>query len=305
MPAEDPISLKSKSWLRLRITVNSELADLVADLVCRQTGGVEQLPDKDGDKTREQIIAYLNNNHSGQEVLRKLEDDLADLPGASGSSEMLIETEIVPDEDWNKTWKERFQPFAITPRLVIKPSWEAYQPGPSEKIIELDPGMAFGTGHHASTKLALAFIEDLFHSNVAAPVTVLDVGTGTGILAMAAALFGADEALAIDNDPEAVTVARENIARNNLQKVVTASDADLEKIVRRFDLVIANIIHDTLIELAAELAARLAPKGKLILAGILAGPQTGNIRAAYTALGLIHQETRSEGEWSALLFAKP
>jgi len=122
---------------------------------------------------------------------------------------------------------------------------------------------------------------------------------------MAAALFGSQEVLAIDNDPEAVVVAGENILRNELQQTITATGVALEEIPRQFDLVIANIIHDTLIELAAPLAAHLAPNGKLIMAGILTGPQTDNIRAAYNALGLKHQETRSEGEWSALLFSRP
>jgi ribosomal protein L11 methyltransferase len=100
-------------------------------------------------------------------------------------------------------------------------------------------------------------------------------------------------------------VAAENILRNDLAAIITASDLALEAIPHQFDLVIANIIHDTLIDLAAGLAARLAPNGRLIMAGILTGPQTESIRAAYNALGLKHQETRSEGEWSALLFLQP
>jgi ribosomal protein L11 methyltransferase len=239
-------------------------------------------------------------------MLKKIREYLAELADLTpGEGQTQLETEIIPDEDWNKAWKERFKPLPITAHLVIKPTWESYQPNPGEKVIEMDPGMAFGTGHHSSTKLALEFVEALFHDTNTPPKTVLDVGTGTGILAMAAALFGAQEVLAIDNDPEAVVVAAENILRNALQPSITANGRALEEIPHQFDLVIANIIHDTLIELAASLAAHLALNGKLIMAGILTGPQTDNIRATYTALGLKHLETRNEGEWSALLFSRP
>jgi ribosomal protein L11 methyltransferase len=306
MPAQSPAQPPSRSWLRITITASETISDPIADFICQQTGGVEQIPVVAANAAQEQIVGYLENGPQAQEMLKKIREylaELADLTPDEGQTR--LETEIIPDEDWNKTWKERFKPLPITAHLVIKPTWESYQPAPGEKVIEMDPGMAFGTGHHASTKLALEFVEALFHTKETPPKTVLDVGTGTGILAMAAALFGAQEVLAIDNDPEAVVVAGENILRNELQQTITATGVALEEIPRQFDLVIANIIHDTLIELAAPLAAHLAPNGKLIMAGILTGPQTDNIRAAYNALGLKHQETRSEGEWSALLFSRP
>lgn len=306
MPAKSPAQPPAKSWLRVTITASETISDPIADFICQQTGGVEQIPVTAANAAQEQIVGYLENGPQAPEMLKKIRAYLAELADLTpGEGQTQLETEIIPDEDWNKTWKERFKPLPITAHLVIKPTWESYQPAPGEKVIEMDPGMAFGTGHHASTKLALEFVESLFHTKETPPKTVLDVGTGTGILAMAAALFGAQEVLAIDNDPEAVVVAAENILRNELQPTITASGVALEEIPRQFDLVIANIIHDTLIELAAPLAAHLAPDGKLIMAGILTGPQTDNIRAAYNALGLKHQETRSEGEWSALLFSRP
>ncbi|MFA7348681.1 MAG: 50S ribosomal protein L11 methyltransferase [Desulfurivibrionaceae bacterium] len=306
MPAKSPAQPPSRSWLKITITASETISDPIADFICQQTGGVEQIPVAAANAAQEQIVGYLENGPQAPEMLKKIRAYLAELADLTpGEGQTRLETEIIPDEDWNKTWKERFKPLPITAHLVIKPTWESYQPAPGEKVIEMDPGMAFGTGHHASTKLALEFVESLFHTKETPPKTVLDVGTGTGILAMAAALFGAQEVLAIDNDPEAVVVAAENILRNGLQPTITASGVALEEIPRQFDLVIANIIHDTLIELAAPLAAHLAPDGRLIMAGILTGPQTDNIRAAYNALGLKHQETRSEGEWSALLFSRP
>ena len=306
MPAESQAHPPSRSWLRITVTASETISDPIADFICEQTGGVEQIPVASANAAQEQIVGYLENGPHVPEKLKKITDFLAELACLTpGEGKTRLETEIIPDEDWNKTWKAGFKPLPITPHLVIKPTWESYQPTPGEKVIEMDPGMAFGTGHHASTKLALEITEALFFDQEAPPKTVLDVGTGTGILAMAAALFGAQEVLAIDNDPEAVVVAEENILRNGLLPIITAQGIALEEIPRQFDLVIANIIHDTLIDLAATLAARLAPNGRLILAGILTGPQTDSIRAAYNALGLKHQETRSEGEWSALLFAQP
>lgn len=305
MPAKTSAHPPAKSWLKIVITASGTISDPIADFICEQTGGVEQIPVSAPGAAQEQIVGYLENGPLAQEKLGEITEYLAELADLTpGEKKTRVETEIIPDEDWNKAWKERFKPLPITAHLVIKPTWEAYQPGPGEKVIEMDPGMAFGTGHHASTKLALEFIETLFHGTGTPPKTVLDVGTGTGILAMAAALFGAQEVLAIDNDPEAVVVAEENILRNGLLPTIKANGIALEEIPRQFDLVIANIIHDTLIELADSLTARLAPNGKLIMAGILTGAQTDSIRAAYTALGLKHQETRYEGEWSALLFAR-
>lgn len=306
MPAENQAHPPSKSWLKITITASETISDPIADFICEQTGGVEQIPITATGAAQEQIVGYLENGPNIKEKLKKISEYLEELAClAPGEEKTQLETEIIPDEDWNKAWKERFKPLPITAHLVIKPTWEAYQPSPGEKVIEMDPGMAFGTGHHASTKLALEFIEGLFHDTKNPPKTVLDVGTGTGILAMAATLFGAREVLAIDNDPEAVTVAEENIQRNGLAPTITANGSDLKDIPGQFDLVIANIIHDTLIELATNLAAHLNQNGKLIMAGILTGPQTDNIRAAYNALGLKHLETRSEGEWSALLFTRP
>ena len=306
MPAKSQAHQPHKSWLKITITASETISDPIADFICEQTGGVEQIPVVSANAAQEQIVGYLENGPHAQEKLEKITAYLQELAHlASEEGKTRLETEVIADEDWNKTWKEGFKPLPITPHLVIKPTWESYLPGPGEKVIEMDPGMAFGTGHHASTKLALEFVEGLFHDTKTPPKTVLDVGTGTGILAMAAALFGAQEVLAIDNDPEAVVVAEENILRNGLNSIIKADGVALADIPRQFDLVIANIIHDTLIDLAASLAARLAPNGRLIMAGILTGHQTDNIRAAYNALGLKHQETRSEGEWSALLFMQP
>ncbi len=122
---------------------------------------------------------------------------------------------MIDEEDWGKNWKDHFKPFTIVPGLVIAPTWEEYQPAAGEAVITMDPGMAFGTGHHATTSLSLELIRRTLVEN--GGQRLLDVGTGTGILGMAALLFGAKDVLGLDNDPEAVSAAEENVRRNSLQ----------------------------------------------------------------------------------------
>ncbi|MFZ5773971.1 MAG: 50S ribosomal protein L11 methyltransferase [Thermodesulfobacteriota bacterium] len=301
MPEHIP-SPQPPSWLQVSITTDADTADAIAAFIGTIAGGVEQIPLPGSEPAQEKVVAYLPEEGAVAELLAEIKAFVATLPSLLPPR---VETASLSNQDWNKAWKERFKPLPITPHLVIKPTWETYQPAPGEKIIEMDPGMAFGTGHHASTRLALELIELLYHGNTEPPATVLDVGTGTGILAMGAVLFGAQKALAIDNDPEAVAVALDNIAMNRLSETVEASGVDLDAIPEAFSLVIANIIHDTLVELAASLCQRVAAGGYLILAGILVGEQTENIRAVYQDLGLLHQETRTSGEWSAMLLTKP
>lgn len=305
MQEESPGEKKQEEWLRVSITVESALAETVAAFLGQLAGGSEQITAPDSGEGREIIVGYLKVTPQTDQELAKIKAFLEQLAALPGNTLPIMETETIQDQDWNQTWKERFKPFSITPHLVIKPSWESCSPGAGQKIIEMDPGMAFGTGHHASTRLALLFIEGIFYAEQLRPRKVLDVGTGTGILAMAAALFGAEQVLATDNDPEAVTVAADNVLANGLQSRVTVSGIDLAGIRETFDLVIANIIRDTLLEIATALHARMSSGGRLILAGILAGEQCAEIRIAYEALGLLHQETRNEGEWNALLFRRP
>lgn len=202
----------------------------------------------------------------------------------------------VPDEDWGESWKRGLGPMRIG-RAFVRPSWveAAVPPGMAEVV--LDPGMAFGTGTHPTTSLCLAALSDLLAARPGA--AVLDVGTGSGLLAIAARRLGAGRVAGNDNDPVAVEVARENAARNGVD--VTLTVEPLEAIPGRFELVVANILANTLVELAPAIAAKVAPGGALLLSGIL-GPQEAEVRGAYLAAGLrpLPGGDRREGEWSLL-----
>ncbi len=207
----------------------------------------------------------------------------------------------VPDEDWGEAWKKGLGPMRIG-RAFVRPSWVEAPVPPGMAEVVLDPGMAFGTGTHPTTSLCLAALSELLDARPGA--AVLDVGTGSGLLAIAARKLGAGRVAGNDNDPVAVAVARENAARNGVEVALTAEG--LESIAGEFELVVANILANTLVELAPAIAAKVAPGGAVLLSGIL-GPQEGEVRAAYVAAGLrpLPGGDRREGEWSLLALERP
>jgi ribosomal protein L11 methyltransferase len=207
----------------------------------------------------------------------------------------------VPDEDWSEGWKKDFKPLDIG-RVRVRPSW-IETPTPAGKVeVVLDPGMAFGTGSHATTSLCLAALSDVLGARAGA--TVLDVGTGSGLLAIAAHKLGAGRVVANDNDPVAVDVARENAALNGAAVALTLDP--VERIGGTFDVVVANILANVLVELAPALCAKVAPGGVLLLSGIL-GPQENEVRRAQVAQGLepLPGGDRRDGEWSLLALRRP
>ncbi len=308
MPATTISHRQPRAWLKIAITAPAALTEQIAAFVAALTeGGVEismPAPDQHQTPDRETVTGYLADDafraDREEELAAFLNRLAAEFPDEAAP---ILATSRIEEEDWGKNWKEHFKPIRITPRITIKPSWEEYTPTSGEVVIEMDPGMAFGTGHHASTRLALEFIDQAYHASPG-PRRALDVGTGTGVLAMACAFFGASEVVAVDNDPDAVAAARENVARNGLDQRITASGRDLATVDGRFDLVIANITSNVLTDLAELLVARLADPGRLILAGILRGEQEAGILATYTGLGLTHIATRHQDEWASLCFVR-
>jgi len=304
----DPFAHRPRRiWRRVIVEAPALLVEGAADIVAEISGaGVEitmALPPDIAGPT-ERVIGYLGGDEAVDEREALLRSELATLEARSAiPGSIVVRSEPLLEEDWGAGWKEHFHPFHVAPLLVIKPSWEPYEPRAGEAVIEMDPGMAFGTGLHASTRLALGLIEVICAG--APPDCALDVGTGTGILAMAAALRGAALVIAIDSDPDAVAAARENVARNSLAERVSVSSRDLGAIEGKFDLIAANITADVLLPLAPRLVERLSPGGALVLAGLLAGEQTIEVRAAYEGRGLLCAGERREGEWAALLLIAP
>ncbi|MCF6187640.1 MAG: 50S ribosomal protein L11 methyltransferase [Desulfobulbaceae bacterium] len=288
-----------RKWLKLSLQTPTRLVESVSDMLGVLSGsGVEISPETESGSLISGFFP-VENGADETEILGSVRQVLGELFQLYAEPIPEMRTEIIDDQDWATSWKRFFTPVEIVPGLIIKPSWEEYQAAGNEKIIEMDPGQAFGTGQHESTRMALSLLTTCL---AVQPVErVLDVGTGTGILAMAAALFGADSVVAIDNDPEAVRVAGENVAANGLADKVSISGTALADIQGPFSCILANIVYDVLVEMAPQLKALLSPGGRVILAGILSGEQEENIIQMYAKLGLQLQASEHDGEWAALL----
>ncbi len=206
--------------------------------------------------------------------------------------------EIVGDA-WRDAYKQFFRPFALTPTIVMAPPWEEYRAAEGRRVLWMDPGRAFGTGLHATTQLVAEALE----GRAFAGAEVLDVGTGSGILALAALLLGAERAVAIDDDPEVIDVARENAEKNGLSARIEVSLTPLAEVPGRFALVVANIRAGTLIDMAADLRAKVAPGGLLVLSGILATERDEVIQGFAARFTVESLTDRGEGPdaWIAIV----
>lgn len=202
--------------------------------------------------------------------------------------------EIVGD-DWRDAWKEHFKPFSLTRSIVVRPPWEEYAARQGEQVLTLEPGRAFGTGLHATTSLVARALERDKARIEKQPI--LDVGTGSGILAFVALLLGAGHVVCVDNDEDVLPVVRENADRNGLTEHVSTSSAPLSELAGFFPIVLANIEARVLIPLAGEIAAKVGPEGTLILSGILTG-QEDDVAAAYPGFSV--EVVDREGEWVSL-----
>ena len=205
----------------------------------------------------------------------------------------------VNDEDWAEAWKAHFHPVRLGRRIVVRPTWRAYVPEPGDVVIDLDPGMAFGTGSHPTTALCAAALEE----RVSPGCTVCDVGTGSGILAIAAARLGASCVLACDTDPLAVCIAKENAARNGVAERITTVDGSWPELIalgRRAEVVVANIIAPVIMSMARDARKLAKPGGVFIASGIVA-ERAGEVAAALEEAGWLPAGRLEREGWIALL----
>lgn len=204
----------------------------------------------------------------------------------------------VARENWRDAWRARFRPQQIGRRLLVTPPWIP-PPETDRRVVFIEPAMAFGAGTHETTRCCLEFIDELCAG--AAPAKALDVGTGSGILAIALARLGVREVLGLDNDPAALEAARANIERNGVGDAVTLSGAPVGQVRRRFPLVAANIVLGTLVGMAGSLTRCVAARGRLILSGLL---RRHVPEALHRFPGLRLERRKDRGEWSTLLLRK-
>ena len=214
--------------------------------------------------------------------------------------ETQLTTQQLAEEDWADNWKKYFEPARITHDLTIVPSWTDYEVTTGEKIIKLDPGMAFGTGTHPTTKMSLFALEQVLRGGE----TVLDVGTGSGVLSIASSLLGAKEIFAYDLDDVAVRVAQENIALNAGTENIHVAAGDLPKgIDIEADVIVANILADILVNLTDDAYRLLKDEGYLIMSGIIS-EKWNLVRESAEAAGFFLETHMIQGEWNACVFKK-
>jgi ribosomal protein L11 methyltransferase len=293
-------------WAELCVTVRSQYTQAVAEFLIEEgsnNGIVEEKSPADKDTVI--LKAYIKNDAARDAYVNRVADCMAGLFAAAGDDESLpaIAVNLIPDEDWNKKWKSFFQPLKITDRIVIKPSWKNYHRLEGEIIVELDPGMAFGTGTHPSTSMCLKVIDEL--EGMLAPrgsLRMLDVGTGSGILAIAAVKLGFKEVVGIDVDQVAVRTAQKNAEINGVAEGVVFSNTPLRMLEDEYPVVVANILPHVLIYLKEHLAARLEARGFLILSGILI-EKAQEVKNAFARDMHVFRELH-EGQWACLVFQK-
>lgn len=305
----------SETWREFHIHIPAAAVDLVcAELGELGCGGVtveeRRLdtfvpPDPDEPLVGPvRLRAYFAVDAGQLEALREAvrERLLSLMPLVSGLEARLPEVVAVRNEDWAEGWKQHFPVVRIGRRLVIRPSWEDYAPKGDEVVIVLDPGMAFGTGTHGTTRLCLEALASRFEGPCP-PRRVLDVGTGSGILALAAAALGAERVLACDIEPESCRIAAENARNNGLQERVEVTGAPLQELEGDFDLVLANILAEENIRLAEPLVSRVRPGGTLVLSGILREKEA-LVAAAFKAYPLSGPEFFRREDWSCLVYSR-
>lgn len=238
------------------------------------------------------ITLYFSDDEGG----RREAERAAVIAKKSGADCRMSET--ADDSEWLYKWQEHFKPTKVGERIVVKPSWEEYDAAEGELVIGMDPGMAFGSGLHETTTLCIKALEKTMP--LARSLKVLDVGCGTGILSIAAAMLGADECLGIDIDADAVRVARENIERNGLTGRIQAVEGDLmEGVDFEPDIIVANLMADLVERLSPAAADHLKPGGIYISSGIL-DVKCERVAAAVRDAGFEIKEVSADGEWRAI-----
>ena len=305
--------MKKQRWMKLELSVPEELVEGISNFMIEigAQGVYEEtlepwvandLPELVGNDV---VYAYLPFDPHLENRLARLQgyiEGLADL--FPELAKVSYKQETIEDPDWGEQWKKYFKPLRVGREIVIKPTWERYAPEGGDIVIEIDPGMAFGTGQHASTRMCLEALEEVIAKDRAIKAwEVLDVGTGTGILGIACAKLGAEKVLCLDVDKKAVSIARENIQMNDVADRVKAGSRDVTSLEGSFDLIVANLTEKILTKLRPTLVDLLRPRGYLIISGIIIDNRA-MIEESFLADPLVLHHLLAEKEWICYVLKK-
>jgi len=289
-----------KRWWVVELFIPKEFGDAVSNFLIEQGAtGIEEI---DGDLKWEMLRTYFPQDGKEKRIFHALHHYLRSLKKiAPETSRSQIKTASIPEQDWGENWKRFFKPVQVTSKFVVRPPWSKIRLKRGQIAIDITPGMAFGTGTHATTILCIQALEEKLRKR---GLSVLDVGTGSGILSIIAAKLGAKEVWGIDIDGVAVEIARENVEKNHVSNIVKIRKGSIGVLEKKFDAVVANIDLKSLRRMKRPLLNHLNNQGFLILSGIME-EEKERIRQHFMETGFLKlSKVTQEGEWVCLTFKK-
>lgn len=309
-------------WIEITIKTTTEAVEAVTSILYEsEVGGVviedpndflfQQKDDTAWDYIEEGVFnkgyegvivkAYLSEEKNIVAEVEMIREKIRLLPSYGiDTGEGSVEITQVDEEDWANSWKQYYKPSKVGSKIVVKPTWEEYEKNNGEIVVELDPGMAFGTGTHETTTMCIREMEDRVDNNTA----VFDIGCGSGILSIAAAKLGASKVIGVDLDPVAVKVSKENIELNKVENAVEVRYGNLMDVVKeKADIVVANIIADIIILLSESVGDFLVDNGIFISSGIILD-KIESVKAALSKNNFEIIDVKTLGEWAVIVSKK-
>ncbi|RCK75186.1 MAG: Ribosomal protein L11 methyltransferase [Ignavibacteriae bacterium] len=280
-----------KTYIEISISANKTQQELLIPTMIEI--GCHGFEERDNE-----LLCYIDKSLWTDEKYDRLKSDLKKLLQTI-SSNSIIKISEIQETNWNAEWEKTITPIEVGKKLVIKPSWREYDKKEEKILIQIDPKMSFGTGYHETTRLTLQLLEKYIKNGD----KVLDIGTGTGILAIAAIKLGANSALGIDNDEWALENANENIQANHLLNKIKISNQALNEINEKFDLITANIMLTTIVDMLPEIERKLKDKGIVLFSGLLLEDEE-KFKEAIKKHSIKILEKVSENEWLAFATQK-
>lgn len=281
------------NWTKITVYVPAAHADAVGNVFYEAGSGIQVDEPASFRSGPVMVRGYLAQEGDYRARVDDIKRRITAITGGAARFEL----GEIENEDWAVTWRAYYKPFRVGQRLQVKPTWEEVETRPGDLVIELDPGLAFGCGIHPTTSAAMVLLEKYVRPGA----RVYDIGTGSGILSITAARLGAGRVYAVDEDPMAVRVARENVVQNQLTDRITVDRGNLLDGLREpADLIVANIIAEVIIRLLPSARDRLAPDG-LFIAGGISSPKKDEVRAALPAAGLRLVDSLEDRGWFTLV----
>jgi ribosomal protein L11 methyltransferase len=304
---------KKGKWLKIELSVPSELVDAASNFVTElgaqgvyqeiiEYSFTNEFPEPSEKETLKAFFPFDKHLENCLASLKIYMESLSQLFPKLKKATLVVET--VEDENWGEEWKKYFLPLRVSKNIVIKPTWERYSPAGHDIVIEIDPGMAFGTGQHPSTRMCMEALEDIILKHrTTKKLKALDVGTGTGILGIACAKLGVEKVLCVDIDKKAAEIAKENVTINQVEDKVKINNCDVFTIHESFDLIVANLTAKILIKLRTHLLSLLKKNGYMIISGIIE-QNKNDMEKHFIAEPFVSTQILAEKEWVCYVLKK-